>query len=157
MAAGFATLLLGACASGETRTRCTPDDQDGVVGGRQTVLLNVSDTAFGVGGVDSGSLQPNVAVQNSSFVTLTLTNIGTKPHSLRLACIPSGLPAPCARTSCFPDEANVPEVLPGRSVTVMFATPAVEGAYAFVSDQPGDSETDEAGKASGLVGQFVLM
>ncbi len=127
---------------------CQPDDQDGVVGGNSKVLLNVSDTGFAVGGVDSGSTQPNIAVQNTSTVILTITNVGTKPHSFHVACRPSELPAGCSQTSCFPDEAQVPAIDPGASVTVTFRTPAVEGEYAFTSDEPGDEA---------LVGEFVLM
>ena len=127
---------------------CMPDDQDGVVGGNNTVLLNVSDTGFAVGGVNSGSTQPNIAVQNTSNVKLTITNVGTTPHSFHVACIPTELPAQCPQMSCFPDAANVPAIEPGDSVTVEFATPAVEGAYTFTSDEPGDEA---------LIGQFVLM
>ena len=127
---------------------CQPDDQDGVVGGNNKVLLNVSDTGFAVGGVDSGSTQPNIAVQNTSNVTLTITNVGSKPHSFHVACRATDLPAGCPQMSCFPDEANVPAIAPGDRVTVMFSTPAVEGEYEFTSDEPGDEA---------LVGEFVLM
>ena len=127
---------------------CMPDDQDGVIGGDNKVLLNVSDTGFAVGGVNSGSTQPNIAVQNTSNVTLTITNVGTKPHGFHVACRATDLPAGCPQMACFPDEANVPAIAPGASVTVMFSTPAVEGEYEFTSDEPGDEA---------LVGEFVLM
>ncbi len=126
---------------------CVPGDADGIVGGTNTVLLNVSDTAFAVGGVNSGSTQPNITVQNSSAVKLTVTNVGSTPHSFKVACIPSGLPAGCEQTSCFPDEANLAAIAPGDSMSTTFATPAVEGAYQFTSDEPGDDD---------IVGQFVL-
>jgi hypothetical protein len=126
---------------------CTPDDQDGVIGGKSTVLLAVSDTEFSVGGVGSGSTQRNITIQNSSQVTLTLTNTGTKPHSFVVACIPSGLPAGCEQTSCFPTEANIAPLEPGASKTTTFTVPAVEGAYPFSSGVPGDEA---------LLGQFVL-
>jgi hypothetical protein len=156
---GFGLALLGACSghAGDDRASCNPGDQDGVVGGNTRVLLNVSDTAFAVGGVNSGSTQPNIAVQNSSTVALTVTNVGTKPHSLHVACIPTGLPAGCQLLSCFPDNANIPAIAPGTSVTVTFATPALEGAYQFTSEEPGDTSTDADGGITGLVGEFALL
>jgi len=135
------------CSGTSDEESCTPHDQDGVVGGRITVLLAVSDTTFAVGGVDSGSTQRNITLQNSSEVTLTLTNVGMSPHSFVLACIASELPAECPQTSCFPAEANIAPVEPGQSTTVMFSAPAVEGAYPFSSNVPGDDA---------LIGQFVL-
>jgi hypothetical protein len=145
-----------ACTSSDDGDACNPGDQDGVVGGSNVVLLNVSDTAFAVGGVDSGSTEPNIAVQNLSNVILTLTNVGTKPHDLQIDCIPTGLPANCPAMSCFPDNANIPPLAPGASTTATFATPAVEGAYRFVSDEDGDTSAN-AGGVTGLVGEFVLM
>jgi hypothetical protein len=59
--------------------------------------------------------------------------------------------------SCFPDDANIPTLQPGSSTTVMFTTPAVEGAYPFRSDFDGDTTTEADGGVSGLVGEFVLM
>jgi hypothetical protein len=149
----FAVVLclgVNAGCSNPSADSCAPSDQDGVIGGANVVLMNVSDTAFAVGGVDSGSTQPNITVQNSSTVTLTLTNVGSRPHDLLIQCIPSGAPAGCSTTSCFPSGANFPALAPGQSMTATFATPAVEGAYPFNSDEPGDS-------AAGLVGEFNLM
>lgn len=147
---GFGITLLTACGSdvSDGNDTCMPGDQDGIVGGSNTVLLNVSDTAFAVGGVNSGSTQRNVSVQNTSNVTLTITNVGSKPHSFQVGCRPTNSPAGCPQTSCFPDTANVSAIAPGDSVTVMFQTPAVEGEYQFTSDEPGDDD---------LVGQFVLL
>jgi FtsP/CotA-like multicopper oxidase with cupredoxin domain len=148
---GLLLAVLGsACSSdaGDDDNGCAPDDQDGVVGGTTKVLLNVSDTGYAVGGVKSGSTQPNIAVQNSSSVTLTITNVGSTPHGFQIACIPTELPAGCPQESCFPDNTSIDAIEPGDSVTVTFDTPAVEGAYAFTSDQPGDEA---------LLGQFVLM
>ncbi|HVU00964.1 MAG TPA: hypothetical protein VHE30_04400 [Polyangiaceae bacterium] len=132
--------LLGssACSTSSSGDRCTPDDQDGVIGGAYTVLVSVSDTDFSVGGVASGSDQPNITIQNRSEATLTLTNVGTKPHSFVVACIPTDLPAECPQRSCFPKEANIPPVAPGKSVTRTFQIPVVEGAYRVGSDVPGD-------------------
>ena len=126
---------------------CIPDDQDGVVGGNNTVKLYITDAGFNVGTQDSG--QPNIAVQNSANVTLTITNAGSKPHSFTIGCRPTDLPTECNQpTSCFPSDANVPAIDPGDSVVVKFKTPVVEGEYEFTSDEPGDD---------GLIGEFVLM
>ncbi len=144
---GFGIVHLTACGSSDSDDdSCMPDDQDGVVGGNTTVNLYVSDTSFNVGTEDSG--QANIAVQNTSNVTLKITNVGSKPHSFQVGCRPTELPAGCPQSSCFPDEANVPAIDPGADVTVTFETPAVEGEYLFTSAEPGDEE---------LIGQFVLM
>jgi len=149
---GLGIALLTACGSDAkvdpNGDSCLPDDQDGVVGGNITVLLNVNDTGFAVGGLNSGSMQPNIAVQNTSNVKLTISNVGTTPHSFHVACRPTELPAGCAQLSCFPDAANVPAIAPGDRVTVTFKTPVVEGEYQFTSDEPGDEA---------LIGQFVVM
>ena len=145
-----------ACSSQSSSSEtCSAGDGDGVSGGNNIVLLNVSDTGFAVGGLDSGSSEPNIAVQNSSNVTLTLSNVGTRPHALTVKCIPSGSPAGCPALSCFPGGANIPALDPGQSATVTFKAPPVEGAYPFISDAPDDSATD--GGMGTLVGEFVLM
>ncbi len=163
-AALAAGAILVAC-SGSSPT-CTPGDADGVIGGAYTVLLNVSDTAFTVGGVDSGSTSNIISVQNEGNVSLKVTNVGTKPHDVDVLCIPSGLPAQCMQqTSCFPGSAGsdpssialVPVLQPGASTTVNFTAPVIEGVYPFVSDQPGDSEVESDGGVEGLTGAFVLM
>ncbi len=158
VAAMCATLpAMAGCGSNATSgNSCSPGDQDGVVGGKNVVLMNVSDTAFAVGGVDSGSDQRNIAVQNLSIVMLTLTNVGTKPHDLVVQCIPTGLPAGCPTESCFPPSANISALSPAQSAATTFTTPAVEGAYQFISDVPGDTQTDSSGVVGGLVGEFVL-
>ncbi len=137
-----------ACSSSTSGDSCAPGDQDGINEQSETVLLTVSDTAFAVGGVDSGSTERNITSQNSSLITLTLTNVGTKPHDLVIGCIPTGLPAGCPTTSCFPKGANFAPLAPGASMTTSFTTPAVEGAYSFTSDVAGDGA---------LIGEFVLM
>jgi len=155
---GLAALCVSGCLSDDTSDRCTPDDQDGVIGSVATFLVSVSDTAFAVGGVDSGSTEPNIAVQNSTQVTLTLTNTGEKAHDLTISCIPTSLPPSCNRPlSCFPTEANIGPLLPGESKTVTFKAPLVEGAYRFISDLDGDTSTDDHGTVSGLVGEFVVL
>jgi hypothetical protein len=153
----LATSACSSSSASDNTDSCNPGDQDGVVGGFSTVKLSVSDTAFAVGGVDSNSTEPNIAVQNSSAVKLIVTNTGTRPHSFKVACIPSGLPTGCEQMSCFPDAANIPAIAPGDSVTVTFNTPAVEGAYQFFSDEDGDTSTGGEGNETGLVGEFVLM
>jgi hypothetical protein len=158
-------------SSGNGANSCTPGDADGITGaGNYPVLVNVSDTGFAVGGVDSGSTESNITTQNIQTVTLTLTNVGTKPHDMVIECIPTGLPAGCAQTSCFPnpDDAGstpgsttlVPTLQPGASKAVMFVTPAVEGAYTFISDVPGDDthyDPADGGVTGNLVGEFNLM
>jgi hypothetical protein len=171
--AGWSSLAFAAtnCSStsgGNSGGSCVPGDNDGINGigeGVHPVLVNVSDTAFAVGGVDSGSTERNIATQNLDSVTLTLTNVGNKPHDMVIQCIPSGLPAGCPQTSCFPGDAGlpagyvtlVPALEPGQSTTTSFVTPAVEGEYQFISDEPGDTKSDADGGLTGLVGDFVLM
>jgi hypothetical protein len=153
--------VLGDNATGS----CTPGDSDGISGGPAAVVVVVSDSAFAVGGVDSGSTERNITLQNLANVTLTLTNVGTRPHDLVVACIPSGLPAGCTQTSCFPADAGasggyvtiVPALAPGTSITVMFTAPAVEGVYPFLSNESGDTQMASDGGVSGLAGAFVLM
>jgi len=151
---------------------CSTGDQDGVGGGNNVELVSVSDTGFTVGGVDSGSTEPNIAVENLANVTLTLTNTGTKPHDMVIQCIPTGLPASCMNpTSCFPNPADagstsntvtlIPALAPGASQTITFVTPPVEGVYDFISDVPADNTQfntpDDAGVTGNLTGDFVLM
>jgi hypothetical protein len=155
-----AALVLCASQCGGIATggdSCAPGDQDGVNAGTYVVLVSVSDTGFAVGGVDSGSTERNITVQNLGTVTLTLTNTGTEPHDMTIGCIPTGLPAGCPATSCFPANANIGPLQPGQSMTTTFVTPAVEGAYPFVSDLADDTATSSDGGVTGLVGEFVLM
>jgi hypothetical protein len=135
---------------------CQLDDQNGVSGGTQPIDLTVSDTAFSVGGPDSGSTQPNITVENSSTVILTMFNVGTTPHDFKVSCqLPSS--DNCEMTWCFPAAASIPPVQPGASATVTFVAPFQEGTYLFVSDVGGDSQTGPDGGVTGLVGEFVLM
>jgi hypothetical protein len=166
----LASANCGSSGGGNNGDSCTPPDQDGVNGGYYTELVSVSDAGFTVGGVDSGSTESNISVQNLGIITLTLTNTGTKPHDLVVQCIPSGLPAACMKpTSCFdnPDDAGsstpnaitlIPTLQPGASRTIVVQAPLVEGVYNFISDVPGDDTTfDSDGGISGkLTGDFVL-
>ncbi len=157
---GFTALCSVGCSSSDENddSGCAPDDHDGVLGGNVTVQVSVSDTAFAVGGVNSGSSEPNISIQNSAVVTLTLTNTGTKPHDMTISCLPTELPASCMNpSSCFPMEANVAPLMPGESKTVTFTAPVLEGAYQFVSDVDGDTTTDGQGKVTGLVGEYNLL
>src|SRR3954454_16088571 len=86
--------LLSACGSDAPGgDRCTPSDQDSVVGGQTTVKLYVSDLGFSVGAQGSG--QPNISVQNTSRVTLTIVNVGSRGHGFQIQCRPTELPAGC--------------------------------------------------------------
>jgi hypothetical protein len=156
---------------GNASDSCAPPDQDAVNGGYYTVPVSVSDTGFAVGGIDSGSMEPNISVQNLAIVTLVVTNTGTKPHDLVVQCIPTGLPVVCMQpTSCFdnPDDAGsttpnaitlIPPLQPGASQTLVVQTPLVEGVYNFISDVPGDDTSFEpdGGVSGNLAGDFVLM
>lgn len=153
-----ALVAVPACNSNGTGSdKCMGGDLDGVIGGSTTVLVSVSDTAFAVGGVDSGSDQRNIAVQNLSSLTLTLTNVGTKHHSFVVQCIATVPVAGCPDQSCFPLSANLSALSPGQSTTTTFVTPAVEGAYQFFSNEPGDTQVGADGAISGLVGAIVVM
>jgi hypothetical protein len=154
-------LLVGAthCQNSNTTSAdggCQLDDQNGTSGGAKVIDITVNDTGFFVGGPDSGSTSSNVAFENSSNVTLTLFNVGTKPHDLTVQC-----QAPnsdnCEMQWCFPAAANVPAVQPGQSATTTFTAPFNEGVYVFTSDLAGDKQGNEDSGLTGLVGEFVLM
>jgi hypothetical protein len=132
-------------------------DLNGVSGGSQVIDLTVDDTAFSVGGVDSGSTQPNVTVENAATVTLTMVNAGTKPHDLVAQCQQTPNTLGCPTQSCFPPNADVPPLQPGASATTTFVAPFKEGVYLFTSDVDGDTQTGPDGSVRGLVGEFVLM
>ena len=160
-------LALGAClglalagsdcdGSGGSGDPCKMD-LNGVTGGSEVVDVTVSDTAFSVGGPDSGSTQPNVTIENSSTVTLTLFNVGTKPHDLVMQCLATPNGQGCPAQSCFPPSANVPPVQPGASATTTFVAPFREGPYLFTSDFDGDTQPGPDGGVTGLVGEYVLM
>ena len=127
------------CASDATKNNdaCRPDDADGVTAEPQLSALNVDDTAF----------SPKILTsQNSSPITLTVTNNGALAHSFVVNCLPTPNVDGCPATSCFPDEAKTGPIEPGGSARVVFATPTVEGIYTFRSDVAGDTAT----------GQFIV-
>jgi len=150
-------LAAGSCSGPTNAGACNPGDADGVTGLSYAVDLTVSDTAFSVGGPDSGSTEPNIAVQNLSTVTLTMTNVGTRPHDFVVECLPTPNEVGCPAQSCFPPAANLPAVQPGHSATTTFMTPAQEGAYEFLSNESGDTQASPDGGVEGLVGELVLM
>jgi hypothetical protein len=139
---GFALFHCNGGASGGGGSLCF-DDANGLSGGDYTFVLTVDDTGFSKQILQS---------ENLAQVTLTLTNMGTKPHGFEVACIPTSAPAGCPATSCFSDGSTISPLAPGASTTVTFDTPSTEGIYTFKSSDPGDSAV------SGLNdGQFILM
>jgi hypothetical protein len=127
------------------------------VGGSGTLLVTVSDTAFTAGSPDAGSMEPNLTVQNATHVTLTLTNVGTRPHDFVVHCLATPNSLGCPTKSCFPAAADIAAVAPGQSKTVTFTVPFPEGTYDFVSDLPGDTQTSEDGGKSDLAGVFNVI
>jgi hypothetical protein len=132
-------LLLAAAAlnfacSGSAKSQndaCTPEDADGIISEPATLLLTVSDTKFA----------PIVlTTQNTSEITLTLRNDGTRPHGFVIDCRPTPNDDGCPTQSCFPDESRIQPVAPGEQATVVFETPLVEGLYDFHSDVPEDAD-----------------
>ncbi|MFZ5891832.1 MAG: cupredoxin domain-containing protein [Myxococcota bacterium] len=119
------------------RETCTPDDLDGVIGGAWTFALVVDDTNFA----------PLILkTQNSSTVTVSLENRGTRPHDFAIDCLPTPNDDGCPSESCFPPEATIAPVEPGEKGSAAFQTPRVEGIYTFRSTLAGDT----------LTGQFVV-
>ncbi len=147
-------VLLAACTSAPAGDPCQMD-QNGVQGGRQVIQLTVSDTAFTVGAADGGPGEPNITVENSATLTLTMSNIGTRPHNFAVQCLATPNASGCSMQSCFPPDAGIPALPPGASATTVFVAPRHEGTYLFVSDLPGDTQSTDGG-VTGLVGQFVL-
>jgi hypothetical protein len=129
-----------ACSSGANENDgCTPDDADGIISEPASVFLTVTDTKF----------EPIVvATQNTSEITLKLTNEGTRPHSFVVACKPTPNNDGCPMESCFPSESKIEPVAPGQEVTIIFETPLVEGIYDFHSDVAEDTELTP--------GQFII-
>lgn len=109
---------------------CYPDT-DGINGGDYTFDLTVDDTGFS---------KTILATQNDSQVTLTLTNMGTKPHGFEVGCTQAAAPAGCPTTVCFPSDSSIAPIAPGASQTITFDTPTPDGIiYPFKSSEPADS------------------
>jgi hypothetical protein len=124
-------------------------DGDGINGGAYTFDLTVDDTGFS---------KNILATQNDAQVTLTLTNMGTKPHGFEVECASvtsayPDLPAGCPTTACFPAGSTIAPLAPGASKTITFDTPTPDGIiYPFKSSEPAD------GTVPGLSnGQWTLM
>ncbi|HKO51679.1 MAG TPA: hypothetical protein VJV79_28410 [Polyangiaceae bacterium] len=133
--------MLGCACSGTKKNddACTPDDADGVISEPAARLLTVTDSEF----------EPKLlSTQNTSEITLTLKNIGARPHSFIVDCLPTPNSDGCPLESCFPSESKIEPVEPGEQVTVVFETPLVEGIYVFRSDVAEDAEFEP--------GQFII-
>lgn len=126
-----------ACASSDDA--CTPDDADGIIDEPANPMLTVTDSEF---------MPKIITTQNSSRVTLTLKNEGTKPHSFVVDCLPTPNNDGCPTKSCFPTESKIDPIDPGGEVQIMFETPLVEGIYKFHSDVAEDTELEP--------GQFII-
>jgi hypothetical protein len=139
-------VLLGlAClhCSGASDSGSCLDDSNGKAGGDYTFILTVDDSGFS---------KQILQTENLAQVTLTLTNMGTKPHGFEVACIETSAPAGCSRMACFPDGSTIAPLAPGASTTVTFDTPSPEGIYTFTSGAPGDGEVEGLND-----GQFIVM
>ncbi len=143
-----------ACSKDSSSGDSCDADQDGVSGGTAVIEMTVNDTAFSVGASDAGIAEPNIAIENATTVTLTLTNTGTQPHGLFIRCLPTPNDRGCPAQSCFPADANIAPIAPGASTTTTFKVPFVEGAYTF-SSSPAGSGNEDGG--AGPIGEFVLM
>jgi hypothetical protein len=127
---------------------CFPDG-DGMSGGFNTFALTVDDSGFSKNVLNT---------QNDASITLTLTNMGTKPHGFTVGCTsvtpayPS-LPAGCPSMACFPAAATIAPIAPGTTATITFSTPTPDNLiFPFSSDAPGDASVP------GLnAGQWSLM
>jgi hypothetical protein len=140
-------LAVGACgSSAEKEDTCQPDDADGIIGGSVTFDVTIDDTGF------TPAILP---AQNATKVTLTLHNMGTKPHDFVIDCLPTPNDHGCPMTSCFPPTASIPTVAPGATATSMFVTPTPEGIYYYHSDLPGDAAMPCSAGAQGC-GQFQV-
>jgi hypothetical protein len=142
-AALLALSALGlACSSSEdgaNHPACTPDDADGIIDEPANPRLTVTDTAF---------MPTIITTQNTSTITLTLKNEGTRPHGFVVDCKPTPNGDGCPLQSCFPREAAIAAIEAGTEVTVSFQSPLVEGIYDFHSDVPEDAEL--------RAGQFIV-
>jgi len=134
--------LCSACSSSKTddhNQACTPDDADGIVSEPANPLLTVTDDGF---------TPKLVTAQNTSDITLTLENRGTRPHGFVVDCLPTPNTEGCPAKSCFPSEARIGALEAGDSATIRFESPLVEGIYVFHSGAPGDDEL--------APGQFIV-
>jgi len=145
-------LATAGCSSGDEPMSddegdaCHPTDADGIEAGDYTFVVAVNDQGY----------TPRILKsQNLGNITLTLKNVGSKPHDLVIDCIPIDAPG-CPKTSCFPATANVTTVVPGETATTTFTVPYVEGIYTFRSDVGADSTAETDGGVTGIWGQYVV-
>jgi hypothetical protein len=117
-------LLALSCSGTDAGDACTPDDADGVIGGKVTRNVTVD---------DDGYMPINVTVQNLAVVTLVLTNAGTVAHGFEVKCLATPNDTGCPTKSCFPPESTIEPIDPGETAAVKFTVPLVEGAYAIRS------------------------
>jgi hypothetical protein len=177
-ALGFASLALVCCGSSATTEHtggtlaeegglhvpdggldaagCFPDN-DGINGGDYVIDLVVTDTGF-YAAVPDGGMKEILATQNDAQVTFTLTNEGTRPHGFKVGCVSvlasyPDLPSGCPSTACFPSNAEIAPLAPGKSATIVFDTPTPDNLlYPFTSNEPADSNVSALNE-----GQWSLM
>src|SRR6185503_12585220 len=90
---------------------------------------------------DDAAFTPAILkVQNLTKVTLTLTNAGTTPHDFIVSCLPTPNDDGCPTRSCFPEGSATGPLDSGKSLTVKFLVPRVEGIYTFRSSVEGDAQ-----------------
>jgi hypothetical protein len=110
---------------------CTPDDADGVVGGKYTFDVMVDDDGF----------SPMILkAQNTANVTVNVRDVGTSPHGFSVGCIVTPNDTDCPTKSCFPDAATVAPLDPGSDAKLKFTVPLVEGIYPITSTADGDTQ-----------------
>jgi len=130
---------------------CYPDN-DGINNVPTPVDVVVNDTGFYPGSPDAGvdtdaGMKTVITTQNSSTITLTLTNMGTKEHGFEVECTSvrpayPNLPVGCSPTACFPSDSTIAPIAPGASKTVTFVTPVPDNLlFPFKSSAPGDANT----------------
>jgi len=134
--------LCFACSSSkddDNDDTCTPDDADGIISEPANPMLTVTDDGF---------MPKIVTVQNSSEISLTLANEGTRPHGFVVDCLPTPNSDGCPPQSCFPSDAKIDALEPGDTAKIEFESPLVEGIYVFRSDASDDDEL--------ATGQFII-
>ena len=137
----LAAALGSACSADPEKGNdaCTPDDADGIIDEPANPILTVTDAGF---------MPTIITTQNTSEVTLTFRNEGTRPHSFVVDCKQTPNNDGCPMESCFPGESKIAAIEPGAEVVIVFETPLVEGIYNFRSDVAGDAELEP--------GQFII-
>jgi len=109
-------LLLALVACGDSGVG---GDTDGIRGGALVFVVHAGDAEFAPAIVKS---------ENSAQITLTLRNVGTKPHGFVVDDI---------------DGSEIAPIAPGASAIVTFETPDEETIYTIRSTAPGDDLTGQ--------------